>query len=172
MRNCFQTRERAGDARRRAPKLLEGAESAARTPKVTSSCAFSAVDWWTHRLSPTQATLTPTVGDFLFHILSFLSSSHCCFACSCRVTPTDELQSFRGTYVSFKVEQSYVFVFYDVGFTYIYCAYRQMSWLFGKRQRKEKKTQILTNLFHWRNVVYVLCNYWYVKKVILVVNSN
>ena len=89
------------DTRRRAPKVLEGAESAARTPKATSSCAFSAVDWWTHRLSPTQATLTPTVGDFLFHVVSFLSSScssHCCFAFSCRVTPTDELQSFRGTY--------------------------------------------------------------------------
>ena len=63
------------DTPRRAPKVLEGAESAARTPKATNSCAFSAVDWWTHRLSPTEATLTPTVGDFLFHVLSFLSSS-------------------------------------------------------------------------------------------------
>nr|POF09497.1 hypothetical protein CFP56_16408 [Quercus suber] len=61
------------DTPRRAPKLLEGAESAARTPKATNSCAFSAVDWWTHRLSPTQATLTPTGDSY-------------------------ELQSFRGTY--------------------------------------------------------------------------
>ena len=90
------------DTPRRAPKLLKGAKSAACTLKATSSCAFSAVDWWTHQLSPTQATLTLTVGDFLFHVLSFLSSScsssHCCFAFSCRVTPTDELQSFHGMY--------------------------------------------------------------------------
>ena len=72
----------SSDTPRRAPKLLEGAKFAARTTKVMSLCAFFAVDWWTHRLSPTQSTLTPTVGDF--HILSFLSSScsssHCCFA--------------------------------------------------------------------------------------------
>ena len=108
MRNCFQTRERAGDARPGATHQ----EELRRFSKVQnlrhvlrkrrSRVPFSVVDWWTHRLSPTQATLTPTVGDFLFHILPFLSSScsssHCCFACSCRVTPTDELQSFRGTY--------------------------------------------------------------------------
>ena len=72
----------SSDTPRRASKLLEGAKFAACTTKVMSLCAFFAVDWWTHRLSPTQATLTPTVGDF--HILSFLSSScsssHCCFA--------------------------------------------------------------------------------------------
>ena len=36
--------------------------------------------------------------SFFSFFFLFFFYSHCCFAFSCRVTPTDELQSFRGTY--------------------------------------------------------------------------
>ena len=100
---------------------------------------------------------------FSFFFLFFFSLLLCF---SCRVTCPTVLLLLMScnlfvvcigqvqTILFFKVEQSYVFVFYDVGLTYIYCAqlYRKMSWLFEK---KKKKTQILTDLFHLRNATYI-----------------
>ena len=63
-------------------------------------------------------------------------------------------------------------MFYDVGFTYIYCAYKQMSWLFGKKTKKREDNSNFNQSFSLEKCHVVLHNYWLVKNVILVVSSN